>query len=200
MSKDDQDWLDALAGKPNADADPATNRRAAALRASMLALRKQETALEPPGDGLERLLFRLRSEGLLGKQKQPWRLRLPTVFALAASVLFAVGLGAVFFTKKQELVPLAVESSISQPIAVRSASSAQTLFADNPEELASDIKRDFSAVKITFRKLAVGKNIYLDADLPENLSAEALQVFDQYRLSIPYDRKLVIEIRQQAAP
>lgn len=200
MNKDDQDWLDALAGKPNADAAPDTNRRAAALRASMLSIRKAETALEPSDDGLERLLFRLRSEGLLGKEKQPWRLRLPTVFALAASVLFAVGLGAVFFTKKQELVPLAVESAISEPVAVRSASSAQPLFSDNPEQLAADIRRDFSAVKITFRKLPVGKSIYLKADLPENLSAEALQVFDQYRLSIPYDRELVIEIRQQATP
>jgi hypothetical protein len=65
--KDDQQWLDALAGKPDANADPITNAQAQALRTAMVARRaalEHATANADPAE-FERLRARLQREGLL---------------------------------------------------------------------------------------------------------------------------------------
>lgn len=69
--KDDQQWLDALAGKPDASADPMTNAQAQALRTAMLARRaaiEHATANANPAE-FERLRARLQREGLLTDTK-----------------------------------------------------------------------------------------------------------------------------------
>jgi len=67
--KDDQQWLDALAGRPDASADSATNAQAQALRTAMMARRaaiEQATQNADPAE-FERLQARLQREGLLTK-------------------------------------------------------------------------------------------------------------------------------------
>jgi len=67
--KDDQQWLDALAGRPDASADPVTNAQAQALRTAMMARRaaiEQTTQNVDPAE-FERLQARLQREGLLTK-------------------------------------------------------------------------------------------------------------------------------------
>jgi hypothetical protein len=69
--KDDQQWLDALAGKPDASADPMTNAQAQALRTAMVARRaalEHATANADPAE-FERLRARLQREGLLADAK-----------------------------------------------------------------------------------------------------------------------------------
>lgn len=65
--QDDEQWLAALAGKPDPSADPATNAQANALRSAMLTRREQlerDTQLADTGE-FERLRSRLKREGLL---------------------------------------------------------------------------------------------------------------------------------------
>ena len=67
--KDDQQWLDALAGRPDASADPVTNAQAQALRTAMMARRaaiEHATQNADPAE-FERLQARLQCEGLLSK-------------------------------------------------------------------------------------------------------------------------------------
>jgi len=67
--KDDQQWLDALAGRPDANADPVTNAQAQALRTAMMARRaaiEHATQNADPAE-FERLQARLEREGLLSK-------------------------------------------------------------------------------------------------------------------------------------
>ena len=67
--KDDQQWLDALAGRPDASADPVTNAQAQALRTAMMARRaaiEHATQNADPAE-FERLQARLQREGLLTK-------------------------------------------------------------------------------------------------------------------------------------
>jgi hypothetical protein len=67
--KDDQEWLDALAGRPDASADPVTNAQAQALRTAMVARRaaiEHATQNADPAE-FERLQARLQREGLLTK-------------------------------------------------------------------------------------------------------------------------------------
>lgn len=67
--KDDQQWLDALAGRPDVSADPVTNAQAQALRTAMMARRaaiEHATQNADPAE-FERLQARLQREGLLTK-------------------------------------------------------------------------------------------------------------------------------------
>jgi hypothetical protein len=107
--KDDQQWLDALAGRANAD--PATTAQAQALRAAMLARRyaiEQATQHADPA-ALEALRARLKREGLLNatvsNAKQPswfgalWQKVSPSLtgsvavplWSVAATVVLGIG-------------------------------------------------------------------------------------------------------------
>ena len=66
---DDQQWLDALAGRPDASADSTTNAQAQALRTAMMSRRaaiEHATRNADPAE-FERLQARLQREGLLTK-------------------------------------------------------------------------------------------------------------------------------------
>jgi hypothetical protein len=67
--KDDQQWLDALAGRPDAGADSVTNAQAQALRTAMMARRAaiDQATLDADPAEFERLQARLQREGLLTK-------------------------------------------------------------------------------------------------------------------------------------
>ena len=69
-NREDAQWLDSLAGRPDPTADPIANAQASALR---IALQKRKAKLDemvPQIDDsqYQQLLFRLRQEGLTGKQ------------------------------------------------------------------------------------------------------------------------------------
>jgi hypothetical protein len=109
--KHDQQWLDALAGRANANADPSTTAQAQALRTAMLARRyaiEQATQHADPA-ALEALRARLQREGLLNaigsNAKQPswfgalWQKVSPSLtgsiavplWSVAATVVLGIG-------------------------------------------------------------------------------------------------------------
>jgi hypothetical protein len=189
--KDDQHWLDALAGRPNAaggEADP----RAQALRQALLAQRARELADAAPDEGLERLLFRLRREGLLEKEHKP--MGLPALLALAASVLLVVGVGWHMMIGYQSA--LEPRASVPQQAAeTPGASAVQVLQDARPAELAAALQQEFGANGITLAQSAVGDTYRLEADLPEPLSPGALATLARHALALPQGKKLIIEIR-----
>ena len=75
-NKDDENWLEALAGKPDISADSAINLQAQALRRAMLERREGiEQAYEKIDTGaFQRLQSRLQREGLLTQDRtnQKW--------------------------------------------------------------------------------------------------------------------------------
>jgi hypothetical protein len=75
-NKDDENWLEALAGKPDISADSAINAEAQALRRTMLKRREGlELAYEKFDSGeFQRLQSRLQREGLLtqARSNQKW--------------------------------------------------------------------------------------------------------------------------------
>ena len=71
--KEDQQWMDALAGKPDSSADPIANAQAQALRTAMVARRNAielATAKVDPAE-FERLQALLQREVLLSKADDP---------------------------------------------------------------------------------------------------------------------------------
>ena len=88
--KEDEQWLSALAGRSDPAADPAINLQAETLRRALQAQSaKLEQAVPGADEGqYQRLLFRLREEGLLGADRQRRKIQL---WALAATVVLGVG-------------------------------------------------------------------------------------------------------------
>ena len=68
--REDTQWLDSLAGRPDPTADPITNAQANALRNALQKRKANLDAMVPHTDEsqYQQLLFRLRQEGLTGKQ------------------------------------------------------------------------------------------------------------------------------------
>jgi len=88
----DAPWQAALAGRPDPQADPVVNAQALALRA---ALRRHEARLEarvPAADEalLQQLQFRLRREGLTGRNPAAAFVTRWPVWGLAATVMLGV--------------------------------------------------------------------------------------------------------------
>ena len=88
--REDEQWLSALAGRSDPDADLAINRQAESLRRALQARSaKLEQAIPLADDAqYQRLLFRLRREGLLSANYRHRKLQL---WALAATVVLGVG-------------------------------------------------------------------------------------------------------------
>lgn len=86
---EDAQWLDALAGKPSATADPKLNQQALAVRDALLARSRRLDNAVPQADDVQfqQLQFRLRREGLTNSHR-PWHK--PPAWGLAASVVLAV--------------------------------------------------------------------------------------------------------------
>ena len=88
--KEDEQWLNALAGQSDPNADPQVNRQAEALRRALQARSGMLAAKVPTADAAQyqKLMFRLRREGLASSQN---RWRDPMLWGLAATVVLVVG-------------------------------------------------------------------------------------------------------------
>ena len=148
----DQQWLDALAGRPDPAADAKLNREALALRAALIARRQKLEDEVPQADDalLEKIRFRLRREGLdrvepdskhlLGEEtapvtktgQKPWNFR---AWGMAASVLIGIAL----------VVQLGINPTRnSEDDVVRGDATSTNLIVDDPQarlaELVSGLK------------------------------------------------------------
>src|ERR1035437_1561369 len=89
-NKEDEQWLNALAGQPDQHADLQVNRQAEALRRALQARSGMFDAKVPTADAAQyqKLMFRLPREGLTSSQN---RWRSPMLWGLAATVVLVVG-------------------------------------------------------------------------------------------------------------
>ena len=87
----DEQWLSALAGKPEASADPALNAQADALRRAMQRRNTRLLAQAPEADSVfyEKILFRLKQERLL-VSRSIWRSS--KVWGLAATLVLGLSI------------------------------------------------------------------------------------------------------------
>lgn len=88
--QDDEQWLAALAGRPDPSADPATNAQANAMRSAMLARREQleRDAQLADASEFERLRSRLKHERLLQEKVTPKHSPNSTGFMAWVATLF----------------------------------------------------------------------------------------------------------------
>ena len=89
-NNEDDQWLDALAGKSDPSANPQVNRQAEALRRALEKRREMLDTQVPTADAgqYEQILFRLRKEGLTGARNK-WSS--PAIWGMVATIVLGVG-------------------------------------------------------------------------------------------------------------
>lgn len=157
ISKEDQDWLDTLAGKSPEGIDPFVSAQAAAVRKALIARREAvETDAKSMGNGnLDEIRTRLQREGLMnsgepGQLKDGWWQRVKEilgvgsvgggmkaapVWGVAATLVLAV------LVTFQAYEPQLDETSI-----YRGDPNTATLIVENPEIRANEIVAEIKAL------------------------------------------------------
>lgn len=104
QDRTDDQWLQALAGRPDAAADPVINAQASALREAMARSDRAHAGAVPEADDalLQQIRFRLRREGF-GNAKPAWQ-RWPA-WGVAAALLVSAALLALQQIEDQDVTP-----------------------------------------------------------------------------------------------
>jgi hypothetical protein len=196
-SRDDLDhWLDGLRGRDRADAPAATRAEARAQRPAIIDAHRAAHAASPDDpQELQRLLFRLRREGLLGAEAHaaahPWRRRLP----VAAAAVLALGLAIT-------MIGPGLWQAEEEPV-LRSGAAVQTLEAD-PSQV------EVAALRVQQALLSAGATVTVNdigggarevaATVPKERLAEAARALAPLGLRPPAaDGTLRVEVRPRAA-
>lgn len=177
-----------LAGR-SAEADAATRKEAAAVRAALLATHDELVdAGHDVEAGVQRLLFRLRRERLLDERPR----RAPAFYwgvALAASLFLALG-----------IVTLQPDWLQTDEQTVYRGSAPQVLTDAEPAQRADAIKAALEATGIAVQLTVFGDMATLSADWPAQANAAQLAVLKKQQLKRPADGQLRIEIRPAVEP
>ena len=156
ISKEEQDWLDALSGKSPAGIDPFVAAQASAVRKAMVARREAiETDATNAGNrGLDEIRTRLHCEGLMAaaesvqRERQWWHrmmeiigfgsgsgMKAAPVWGVAMTIILAV------LVTFQVYEPQPDEASI-----YRGVPNTTTLIVENPEVRANEIVAGIEAL------------------------------------------------------
>lgn len=181
---DDQNWLDALAGREVGDSP--TRREATALRAALLAAAHSVEALPLAGVNPHReraLLDAAAREGLLPRRavraRWPW--------AMAAALVLALGLGVSlrWLGGPETIVLRGDDEGIVQIVAA------------DPEALKQSLLRELRAAGVAATGYEALNVHGIDAELPLPLSDALRRVLAAHDIPEPADGALRIEIRSR---
>ncbi len=194
--RDLDDWLDGLRGRAQPGASPTTQAEAQAQRAAVRAAHEAQREGDDPQE-LQRLLFRLRREGLLGGASEaaastaraPARWRLP----LAAAAVLALGLALT-------MVGPGLWQAGEAPV-LRSGATEQVLEVP-AGEVAATAQRLAAALRDVGAAVAVvssGDATEVAATVPEDRLPQAAQALASFGLKPPAaDGSLRVEVRPRA--
>lgn len=182
--QDDQHWFDTLAGRTAENADPATAKEAQAVRRAVLAVKPdqdaQEFDVEP---GTQKLLFRLRQEGLDGAtpKKKTWQLY--GAFALAATLVLAISV-------------IMLQPPPDEDTPIYRGGSAQTINTSDTTKLAATLTSELEAMGIKPKVTRFGATYTISAAWPAKPDAKHAAFLRRYALKQPAGNTLVIEVSQ----
>jgi len=194
MNKDeDQDWLDALAGKQNANADPEVARRAAALRQAIqrhnAAMKSGEADVEI---GLHKLKFRLRREDLSGGERHTFLSNRYFQFAMAATVVLTVGLTMRLYLHEQLIQN---EAEI-----MRGGGDRQIVLAPDPEARLKQLTSELDRLGIKYQIERKERKILLKAHGVDPVKDDVATFLEQNQIKTPVGMDVELDIRPMAKP
>jgi hypothetical protein len=182
--RDDELWLDALAGRAGAPRDTAASREAGSLRAAILARETTPVALLPAQDPAreEQLIARARQAGLIPGARRAGSRPLWLLAAAAfAGVAVTVGL---WLQPARE--PEVVRGD-PQGVVAR-------IVAPDPRAAQRALLGELRALGIEATGYEVLERQGIDADLPLPIPADVRAVLDRHHIPPPADGVLRVEI------
>lgn len=190
---EDQDWLDALAGKPSTDADPDVTRRASALRKAIqlhgAVLHSNKFDAEA---GLQKLKFRLRREDLSGADHRPFLSNRFVQFAMAASVVLTVGL------MMRNYLPQELPQNEAE--IMRGLGDRQIVLAANPEEHLKQLTTELDRLGIKYQVERNEGKIMLKIRAIDPAKEDVSIFMERNHIKPPVGMDVMLDIRPMPMP
>jgi hypothetical protein len=183
--QDDNQWLDALAGRGRVDSPAA--REAAGLRDELLRMAR-EPALAPAQDSAREmnLIARARGEGLLPRPKRTplrWALAWNAGVAVAALAAIAIGIG------------LYMRATLdTEPVVRGTPDGIVRISAPDPVALKQQLIEELRAAGVSATGYELLGRHGVDADLPQPLTDAVRGVLEKHRIPAPPEGVLRVEI------
>ncbi len=190
---DDQTWFDLLAGRATSDNDPVARSEAQQLRQRLLARAAQRPDNEPAQHDRARedqLIERARFAGLLPQRMVRRSPRRNALSLLAAAALVCVAITAGYQLRNAR-TPEVVRSGPSEIV---------RLSATNPLQLKYQIIDELRRVGIAATGYELLGRQGIDADIPQPIADDVRSVLQKYRIPLPADGVLRVEIESEGAP
>jgi hypothetical protein len=189
---EDQDWLDALAGKPDPDANPAVTKRATLLRQ---AIQQHDAALGvndfDTEAGLQKLKFRMRREGLVTESKPSFIHNRFVQYAMAASIILTVGLTMRLYLYEQP---------IQNEIGIVRGSNQQIVLAADPEARLKQLTTELDKLGIQYQVDRKEGGIILMARGVDPVKDDVAEFLERNHITAPVGTDLALELRPLPKP
>ena len=190
---EDQDWMDALAGKPSPVADPEITRRATLLRQT---IQRHNTTFEPSEfdteTSLQKLKFRVRREGLSGDVQRPSMTKHLFQFAMAASVVLVVGLMMRNF--------LPQESPQNEAEIMRGMGDRQIVLVAEPEIRLKQLTTELDHLGIKYQVERKEAKIILNIQGIDPTKDDVASFLERNLITQPVGMEVLLDIRPLAKP
>lgn len=182
--RDDQHWLDLIAGRDAPDADPGTRKEAEALRPLLVQQQATQSDDELATERcVKKLLQRLEQEQLLNTPKpQPINKPIHRTIAVAASIVL-VTVTLTWLIPTTDPLQLEISPGFEAPPVTRNAIEIQTVDTATPIETARKLTEQLKTLNIPYRLTPIGDNSWqLDFYIPLDASKETLTFLENWRL------------------
>jgi hypothetical protein len=190
---EDQDWMDALAGKLSPDADPEITRRATLLRQT---IQRHNTTFEPSEfdteTSLQKLKFRVRREGLSGDVQRPNMSKNLFQFAMAASIVLVVGLMMRNF--------LPQESPQTEAEIMRSMGDRQIVLVAEPEIRLKQLTTELDQLGIKYQVERKEAKIILKIQGVDPAKDDVASFLERNHITPPVGMDVLLDIRPLVKP
>jgi hypothetical protein len=189
---DDHDWLALLTGQSLPEANPATAREAAALRAAILA---EHTGFEDAADttaAADRLLFRLKQEGLLAPQP-PSRWGPAKIWPLLVAGMIVVVLVPRLMRQDRSFSPSLPVPAVPGALP-KTFTLPQVVYTAQPRQQADGLQAALEALHLQVQRQDRTDSHLLVVHIPPATAASVLKILQPYALTLPADGWLRVEI------
>lgn len=190
---EDQDWLDALAGKAKTDADPKVVKRANTIRQ---AIQRHDTTLQESEfdveAGLQKLKFRLRHEGLIGVEHRSTLNKRIVQYAVAASIILTVGLMMRPYFYQE---PMQNEAEI-----MRGLGNMQIVLAADPEARLRKITTELDRLNIKYQIERNEAQVILKIQGVNPEKEDVSSFLERNHIKPPVGTDVILDIRPMTKP
>lgn len=176
IDRDNEDWLQAIAGEPRPDADKFTNAHAAAIRKALLNRAKAQNEEAPSASdaGYHRLIFRLKREGLL-KPRTRQASNSASFFARPLAIAAVFFLGAIVVFHSYQL------NEESEEILYKGESGQFVIRVEDPAKVAAAIANSLKNNGIDYQLIELPRG---SKELMMPSSAEAIKILADHKIKV----------------